>query len=176
MAIRANSRSPPIELIGLLRRDQVLGRDALPPAVAHQPGVCPDEAPTLARVFLPGLASLSDCWVAIEPYRHFVKAIRNEMLRRVTRFIDHLFLGVRTAAGIDSDEIVSKNTLNRRCVACGDRFRLLPFVFQNVALRFFLIFLPGTTRKAKHTENGKKARQYSFSPMSYLHVIFRLAL
>ena len=117
MAIRANSRSPPIELIGLLRRDQVLGRDALPPAVAHQPGVCPDEAPTLARVFLPGLASLSDCCVAIEPYLHFVKPIRSEMLRRVTRFIDHLFLGVRTAAGIDSDEIVSKNTLNRRCVA-----------------------------------------------------------
>jgi hypothetical protein len=127
-------------------------------------------------MFFPSFASLRDRCVTVEPHFHVVKPIRNEILRRLTRFIDHLLLGVQVALGIDPDEIVSKNTFNRQRVACGDRFRPLPFALQDVALRFFLIFLLAAIAKAKDSENGQGAGQHSVRPTVYLHVVFRLAL
>jgi hypothetical protein len=79
--------------------------------------------------------------------------IGNERLRRVARFIDHLLLCVQVAFGIDSDEIVSKDAFNGRPVTSRDRFRLLPFAVEYVALSFFLIFRHAAIAKTKRTEN-----------------------
>src|SRR5262249_3415193 len=176
LAFRADSRSSPVELIRFFRRDQIFGSDDLPAAIAPQPSVRPNEAPALAGVFFPRLASLRYRHPTVEPYFHVVETIRNEILRSVTRLIDHLLLGVQVSFGIDSDEIVSQNAFNCRSVACGDRFRPLPFAFEDVTLRFFLIFVRAAIAKAKNTENGQGARQHLLTPTVYLHVVSPLTL
>ena len=95
--------------------------------------------------------------VTVEPHFHVVKPIGHEILWRVARVIDHLSLGVQAAFGIDSDEIVSKDPFNRRGVARRDGFRPLPFAVEDVALRFFLIFLLAAIAKAEYSDNRQNA-------------------
>ena len=131
----------------------------MPAAVAPQPSVGPDEAAALAGTFLPSLASLRNRGATVKPHFDVVKPIRDEIFRRVTRFIDHLLLGIKAAFGIDSDKIVSEDVFNCRRVTGGDRFRPLPFTVEDVALRFFLIFLHAAMAKAEHSDNRQSAFQ-----------------
>src|SRR5262245_45904072 len=157
LAICADSRSSPVELIRFFRPDQIFGSDDLPAAVAPQRGVGPDDAPTLARTSLPSFASLRNRSITVEPHFHIVKPIRNEILRRVPCIGDHLLLILESTFWIDSDKIVSEDAFNCRHVAGRDRFRPLPFAVEDVALRFFLTFLLAAIAETEHTENRQGA-------------------
>ena len=137
LAIRADSRQSPIESVGFFRRDQVFGGDDLPTAVAPNPGVGPNETTTLAGALFPGLASLRDRSVTVEPDFHVVEPIGNVVFWRVPGVGDHLLLVVEDAFWINTDEIVSKDAFNCRRVAGRDRFRPPPFAVEDVAFRFF---------------------------------------
>ncbi len=115
----------------------------------------PNKPPALAGAFFPGLASLRNRSTTVEPDFHTVEPIRNEILRRVMRFTDHLLLVVQTSLGIDSDEIVTKDMFNCRGDACGDRLCPLPFALQDVAFYFLLVFLCAAIAKTKRSENSR---------------------
>jgi hypothetical protein len=75
LAIRTDPRSPPVDLFRFFRRDQIFSSDDLPAAVTLQPGVGPDEAPTVTGAFFPRLASLRNRGVTVKSNFHVVKPI-----------------------------------------------------------------------------------------------------
>jgi hypothetical protein len=88
--------------------------------VTSNPGIGPNKASAFARVPFPRFISLSNRSVAIKPDLDFVKAIGNEIFRRIARVRDHLRFAVRSTLWINTREVIGKNALNRAGVAAGN--------------------------------------------------------
>ncbi len=100
----------------------------------------------LTSASFPGFVTLCNRGVAVEPDLDLIKAIGNEILRRISRVGDHFRFVVKHPLRIYAEEIIRKNPFDYARVASGYRFRPLAFAFDNEAFCFLLVVSRALTK------------------------------